>query len=73
MATITLEQAQAQLDKYIQMSLDYDCQSYTSTRGDQKNAKDMPRLSEIHQQIKYWEKQVARLSGVSRVNAGAPL
>lgn len=73
MATYTLEQAQAQLDKYMQMSLDYDCQSYTSTRGNQKNSKEMPTLPQISQQIKYWQKEVARLSGTSRVNAGCPL
>ncbi len=73
MAAITLDQAQAQLDKYLDMSLNYDCQAYTSTRGSQKNAKEMPTLSEINRQINYWEKQVNRLSGVSRVNAGCPM
>lgn len=73
MATYTLAQAQAQLDKYMQMSLDFDCQSYTSTQGNQKNAKEMPTLPQINQQIKYWQKEVARLSGTSRVNAGCPL
>ena len=70
---ITLDQAQAQLDKYMQMSLDYDCQSYTATRGDRRNSKDMPSLSEINNQIKFWRREVSRLSGTSRVNAGAPL
>lgn len=70
---ITLDQAQAQLDKFMQMSLDFDCQSYTSTRGGNRHAKEMPTLSEITKQINYWKKEVASLSGVSRVNAGAPL
>ncbi|WP_321367951.1 hypothetical protein [uncultured Desulfuromusa sp.] len=73
MATVTLEQAQAQLDKYLQMSLDYDCQSYTSTRGGQKNAKEMPSLTEINKQINYWTREVSRLSGTRRVNAGCPM
>lgn len=72
MAGITLEQAQAQLDKYLQMSLDYDCQNYTATRGGQRNSKEMPSLSEINKQINYWTRQVNRLSGVNRINAGAP-
>ena len=70
---ITLDQAQAQLNKYLQMSLDYDCQSYTATRGAGRSSKEMPTLSEITSQIKYWQREVARLSGASRVNAGAPL
>ena len=70
---ITLEQAQAQLDKFMQMSIDYDCQSYDVTRSGNRSRKDMPTLSEINNQIKYWQREVARLSGTSRVNAGAPL
>lgn len=73
MPDITLEQAQAQLDKFRDMSLNYDCLSYTATRGGQRNAKEMPSLSEITKQINYWRKEVARLSGTSRVNAGAPI
>ncbi len=72
MATITLEQATAQRDKYLNMSLNYDCQAYVSTHAGQRNSKDMPTLGEINKQFKYWEGQVARLSGVSRVNAGCP-
>ncbi|MCF6267688.1 MAG: hypothetical protein L3J57_14245 [Desulfuromusa sp.] len=73
MAAITLEQAEAQRDKYLKMSLDYDCQAYVSTRAGQRNSKDMPTLGEINKQIKFWEQQVARLEGRSRINAGAPL
>ena len=49
---VTLDQAQAQLEKYLQMSLDYDCQSYTATRGAGRSSKEMPSLSEINSQIK---------------------
>ena len=70
---ITLEQAQAQLDKYLQMSLDYDCQAFTIQTGNHRRSADMPSITEINKQINYWTREVSRLSGTSRVNAGCPM
>lgn len=47
-------------------------EEYTSTRSGQRNSLKRASLEAIEKQVAKYERQVARLSGVSRVNAGAP-
>lgn len=64
MAGITLEQAQAQLDVWLEASLKIASgQEYEAFGRKMKRAD----LGEVNRQITFWENRVKRMSGITRV------
>lgn len=67
MPGITLGQAQAQLDKFLQASLDAsEAQSYSVGSGSNHRQVSKMSAKQIQENIIYWENKVKSLSGTRR-------